>query len=171
MFVYEVSGCGFESRCSHLNFRFYAHFNQGVPWHSGNYRGWIHSKTRTWHDKKIQSNAPYRKYSQHSSTFDFSGPNLSQNEFWGWNFKTVSLDLEFAPRRYHVCQVSAKTDSFEFFRLNLRKLYNYVQYLVLITLRVLQRDRWRLKWAGWRWMELGGDRWRWMEVGGDGSTV
>ena len=22
---------------------------------------------------------------------------------------------------------------------------------------------WRLKWAGWRWMELGGAGWRWME--------
>ena len=28
---------------------------QRVPWHSGNYRVWIHSQTRTWHDKNIQS--------------------------------------------------------------------------------------------------------------------
>ena len=28
---------------------------QGVPWHSGNCRVWIHSETRTWHDKNIQS--------------------------------------------------------------------------------------------------------------------
>ena len=60
VFVYELSGCGFESSCSHLNFRFRACFEQGVPWHSGNYRVWIHSETRTWHDKNIQSNAPYR---------------------------------------------------------------------------------------------------------------
>ena len=26
-----------------------------LPWHSGNYRVWIHSETRTWHDKNIQS--------------------------------------------------------------------------------------------------------------------
>ena len=26
----------------------------GVPWHSGNYRVWIHSETHTWHDKNIQ---------------------------------------------------------------------------------------------------------------------
>ena len=45
----------FESRCSYLNFRFRACFEQGVPWHSGNYRVWIHSETRTWHDKNIQS--------------------------------------------------------------------------------------------------------------------
>ena len=25
---------------------------------------------------------------------------------------------------------------------------------------------WRLKWAGWRWMELGGARWSWVELGG-----
>ena len=32
-----------------------------VCWHSGNYRVWIHSRMRTWHDKIIQSNAPYRQ--------------------------------------------------------------------------------------------------------------
>ena len=26
-----------------------------LPWHSGNYRVWIHSETRTWHDKNIRS--------------------------------------------------------------------------------------------------------------------
>ena len=44
MSVYELSGCGFESRCSHLNFRFCACFEQRVPWHSGNYREWTHSE-------------------------------------------------------------------------------------------------------------------------------
>ena len=57
VFVYELSGCGFESSCSHLNFRFRGCFEQGVPWHSGKYRVWIHSERRTWHDKNIQSNA------------------------------------------------------------------------------------------------------------------
>ena len=51
VFVYELHGSGFESSCSHLNFRFGAYFEQGVPWHSGNYRVWIHSEMRTWHDK------------------------------------------------------------------------------------------------------------------------
>ena len=53
VFVYELSGCGFESSCSHLNFRFCV-FDQ-VPWYSGNDRVWIHSETRSWHDKNIQS--------------------------------------------------------------------------------------------------------------------
>ena len=55
VFVCELSGCGFECSSSHLNFRFCACFVQGVSWHSGNYRAWIHSETRTWHNKNIQS--------------------------------------------------------------------------------------------------------------------
>ena len=54
-FVCELSSCGFESRCSHLNFRYHACFEQGVPWHSDKYGVWIHSGTCTWHGKSIQS--------------------------------------------------------------------------------------------------------------------
>ena len=54
VFVYELSASGFESSCNRLTFRFHACFEQGVPWHSGNFRVWIHSVTRTWHDKNIQ---------------------------------------------------------------------------------------------------------------------
>ena len=35
-------------------------FEQGVPWHSGNFRVWIHPEPHSWHDKNIQSNAPCR---------------------------------------------------------------------------------------------------------------
>ena len=31
VFAYELRGCGFESSCSHLDFRFRACFEQGVP--------------------------------------------------------------------------------------------------------------------------------------------
>ena len=55
VFVYELSGSGFESSWSHLTFRSRACFEQGVPWHSDKYIVWIHSETRTWHDKNIQS--------------------------------------------------------------------------------------------------------------------
>ena len=44
----------FEFRCCHLIFRYRAYFEQGVPWHSGNCRVQIHSKTRFWHDKNTQ---------------------------------------------------------------------------------------------------------------------
>ena len=60
VFVYELRGCGIESSCTHLNFRFRFFFEQGVPWHSGNYRVWIHSETRKWHDKNIRPNVRYR---------------------------------------------------------------------------------------------------------------
>ena len=56
VFVYKLSVSGFVSSCSHLNFRFRGCFEQWVPCHSGNYRVWVHSETRTWHDKNIQSN-------------------------------------------------------------------------------------------------------------------
>ena len=51
-FVYEISGCGIDSCYSYLNFRYRACFEQGAPWHSDNYRVYIHSKTWMWHDKK-----------------------------------------------------------------------------------------------------------------------
>ena len=53
--VYELTGCGFKSSCSHLNFRFRACFEPGFPWPSGNYIVWIHSEARTWHDKSIRA--------------------------------------------------------------------------------------------------------------------
>ena len=59
MFVYELSGCGLESCCSHLNFRSQPCFEQVLLWHSSNYRVSIHSETRSWHDNNIQSNVLY----------------------------------------------------------------------------------------------------------------
>ena len=32
VFVYDISGCGFEFRCSHLNFRYRACFEHRVPY-------------------------------------------------------------------------------------------------------------------------------------------
>ena len=47
-----------ESSCSQLTLIFRACFEQEVAWYSGNYRVWIHSERRTWHEKNIQS--PYK---------------------------------------------------------------------------------------------------------------
>ena len=55
-FVCELSGCVFESLCSHLNFR----YDMSSLTFRKNYRVQIHSEPRTWHDDNIQSNAPYR---------------------------------------------------------------------------------------------------------------
>ena len=57
VFIYKLSDCGFESRSYHLNLRYRGCFEQGVPWHSRNYRVWIHSETRVWHDNNVQANA------------------------------------------------------------------------------------------------------------------
>ena len=78
MFVHELSGCGFEPSCSHLNFRFRACFEQSVPWHSGNYRMWIHSEKRTWHDKNIQSKIAVHRVT--SVTF----PKATKIGIWNW---------------------------------------------------------------------------------------
>ena len=60
VYVYELSDCGFKFRCIHLKFGFRSCLDQWVSWHSANYRVWIHSETRTWQYKNIQSNALYR---------------------------------------------------------------------------------------------------------------
>ena len=67
VFVYELCDCGFESRCSHLNFRYRVCFEKEVPWDSGNCRVWVHPETYTLHDKNIQS---------HSGVIDFRNSNL-----------------------------------------------------------------------------------------------
>ena len=48
--LYKLSGSGFESWCI-LHTRYCASFEQGGPWHSGNYRQYIHSDTHMWNDK------------------------------------------------------------------------------------------------------------------------
>ena len=68
------------------------------------------------------------QFSDKTDKFDFLGPNLPKNGFWGPNFQNLSLDLESAPPKYHVSQFSGKRDNFKFFGLNLGKLPNYVRY-------------------------------------------
>ena len=75
LFGYELSGSGFESSCSHFTFRFRACFEQGVPWLSGNYRVWIHSETRTWHEKNIQS-LSYMEGTQSIFEFRVNSPHF-----------------------------------------------------------------------------------------------
>ena len=52
--IWPLSGCGFESRCCHLNFRASTSSKESLDIQA-NYRVWIHSETRTWHDNDIQS--------------------------------------------------------------------------------------------------------------------
>ena len=48
-------------------------------------------------------------------------PYLPKNGFWCRNFENLTLDLESALSRYHVCQFSGKTGNFDFFRPNFAK--------------------------------------------------
>ena len=102
VFVYELSGCGFESRCEYLNFRYRAFFEQGVPWHSGNYRMYIHSKMcpdmiRTYSQKHRTG-----KYSQHNSIIlpDWLNGWVFLFELSGCGFQYCCCHLNF---RYRDC--------------------------------------------------------------------
>ena len=60
------------------------------------------------------------QFSDKTDNFEFLGPNLPKNRFWGQNFKNLRLDSESASLRY-VYQFSDKTDNFEFLGPNLPK--------------------------------------------------
>ena len=53
-----------------------------------------------------------------------------------------------------MCRFLGKTDNFEFSGLNLGKFPNYVRYFG--SYNVEGGAGWGLKWAGWKWVELGG---------------
>ena len=61
------------------------------------------------------------QFSDKMGNFEFLGPNLPKNGFWGQNFKNLSLDSESASLRYWVHQFSDKTGNFEFLGPNLLK--------------------------------------------------
>ena len=101
VFIYELSGCWFESSCTHLTFRFRACVEQGVPWHSGNYTVCFHSETCTWHNKNMQSEHICFRFDMKSNRFK---GNLVQTEIsmtftWIWfHFKRsefISGQLSF----------------------------------------------------------------------------
>ena len=66
------------------------------------------------------------QFSGKKNNFDFFGPNLPRNEFWGQNFENLSL--ESAPLIYHECQFLFKMDNFEFFGQSSGKLPNCLRY-------------------------------------------
>ena len=104
------------------------------------------------------------QFSGKTDNFDFFGSNLPKNKFWDRNFKNLSPDLKWRPPRYYVCQFQRTTLKF------LAKIWGNClitcDILFLVTLRVLQRAGWKLKWAGWRWMELREGRWSWVKEDG-----
>ena len=102
MLLYELSGCRFESCCSHLNVRFSDCFEQAVAWLSGNYRVSIRSKTRTWHNKNIQWRAPNTlllttQLYHLASLTKWLSVRLRTKWLWVWNYCSY---LNFS---FHVC--------------------------------------------------------------------
>ena len=112
MFVYELSGSGFESSCSHLNFRFCACFEQGVPWHLGNYRVWIHSETSTWHDKNIQFSSFVSRFFIFSWVFAFVMSFFIL--LWFFPF-TVSFQFNFDSSTLCCCDFFSVAVIFQFY--------------------------------------------------------
>ena len=93
--------------------------------------------------------------------FDFFGPNLPKNRFWGRNFKNLGPGLESAPPRYYVCQFSVKIDKFEVFGLNLGKLHNYLRYFGSNNIEGVV-DNWLE--SEMDWVEVDGAGWSWVHV-------
>ena len=85
------------------------------------------------------------QFSGKTDNFDFFGPNLHKNGFWGPNFKNLSPDLDSAPPSSMAGQFSDKIDNFEFLGLNLGKLLHMCNIKAQITLKVLQTAGWMLK--------------------------
>ena len=97
------------------------------------------------------------QFSGKTDNFDFFGPNLPKNGFWGRDFKNLSPDSESALPRYHVYQFPVKTDIY-FFGLNLGKLPNYVPYFGSNIVEGVVES----------WVEA---EMSWVEVGGAGCMV
>ena len=92
------------------------------------------------------------QFSDKTNKFEFLGPNLPKNGFWGRNFKNLILDSESTPPLYHMCQFSVEMYNICFSDLNLGKLPNYVQYFCSnIVERVAES-----------WLEVEGAWWRWV---------
>ena len=53
--------------------------------------------------------------------FEFMGPNLPKNGFWGQIFENLSLDSESASLKYYEHQFSDKTNNFQLLGSNLPK--------------------------------------------------
>ena len=79
-------------------------------------------------------------------------PKFTQKWILGPNFKNLRADARSAPPRDYVWQSSVKIDKFDFFSINLGKLYNYVWYFGSNNVEGVAESGWRLKRAGWRWV-------------------
>ena len=140
--------CQFSGKTD--NFDFLAQIYPKNGYRVGNSENWCWSKNQRPGDTTCAN------FQVKQTTLTFLAQILSKNQFWGQNFKILSLDSESAAPIYHVYQFSGK------FGLNLGKLPNYVRYFCSYNVEGVAESwvelggaGWRLKWARWRWTELG----------------
>ena len=137
-------------------------------------------------------------FSAKMDNFDFFGPNLPKNGL-GLEIQKTNVGIrisileiscvpsfrknrqlwlfrsKFAQKWILGSEFGISTSKIPYapiFSLKLTKLSNYVQYFGANNVEDIAKSWWRLKWAGWRWMELGGvwnglggGGWNWVEVG------
>ena len=81
--IWSWNDCNGPRTHNHLvrkqNFRYRACLKQGVPWHLGNYRVWIHSEMRTWHGKNIQYLSCFYRVWIHSKTRMWHDKDIQSN--------------------------------------------------------------------------------------------
>ena len=160
VFIYELSGCGFDSRCSHVNFRSYARFEQRLPWHWSNYRMWIHPETRRWHDNKIQSNAVCRQVLKRQLNHLAKWLDVCLGSKWLWiqvplesvNFQILQLVQKRSP--WHSSNfkvwIHSETSKWHFNNIQSNALYRYILISQLNHLASLAKYfsvRLRTKWS------------------------
>ena len=102
VFVHELSGCGFDSRCGHLNFRYRACFEQEVTRHSG-IQTFRHSLDIEYRFTLKRVRDRIRTYSQMHRTNRYSQHSLIIRPVWlnGWVFIYGLSGFEFESRGSH----------------------------------------------------------------------
>ena len=98
-------------------------------------------------------------------------PKFAQKWILGLEFRKSKSGSRISTSKIPWTPTFSQKNNIEFFGLNLGKLLDYMWHFGSNMLRVLQKAGWTLKWAGWRWMELGVDGWSWVELGGAGRMV
>ena len=111
-----------------FTFRFRACFEQGVPWYWGNYRVWIHSETRTWHDKNIQAIVLVL----HICYCFLLEKQICESSKWGRPRDVYGTQLQDVPanRWWDVLGTSPGRRSYMFFKFNSETYLTYFDRLL-----------------------------------------
>ena len=103
-----------------------------------------------WNKNQHPQDTTCANFQAKQTTLTFTAQICPKIDFGVRISKILSLDLESAPPRYHVCQFSVKMNNFELFGLNLGKLPNYVQNFGSINTEGVAESWVEVDGAGWR---------------------